>query len=53
MPKAVTYPGVYVQESPNGVRTIAGVPTSVTDFFGSAVAGLTNAPTMLTSFADY
>jgi phage tail sheath protein FI len=37
MPSAYTYPGVYVEEVPSGVRTIAGVSTSDTafiDFFG-------------------
>ena len=29
-----TYPGVYVQEVPSGVRTIVGVSTSITLFVG-------------------
>jgi uncharacterized protein len=53
MPAALTYPGVYIQEVPSGVRTITGVATSITAFVGRAAAGPTNAPTMLTSFADY
>ena len=32
MPVAFSYPGVYVDELPNGVRTIAGVATSITAF---------------------
>ena len=32
MPSAYTYPGVYVEEVPSGVRTIAGVSTSDTAF---------------------
>jgi uncharacterized protein len=53
MPAALTYPGVYIQEVPSGVRTITGVATSITAFVGRAAAGATNAPTVLTSFADY
>ena len=30
MPVAVSYPGVYIDEIPSGVRTIVGVPTSIT-----------------------
>jgi uncharacterized protein len=53
MPAALTYPGVYIQEVPSGVRTITGVATSITAFVGRAAAGPTDQPTMLTSFADY
>jgi phage tail sheath protein FI len=53
MPAALTYPGVYIQEVPSGVRTITGVATSITAFVGRAVAGPTDEPVMLTSFADY
>ncbi|MBS0445341.1 MAG: phage tail sheath family protein [Proteobacteria bacterium] len=53
MPAALTYPGVYIQEVPSGVRTISGVATSITAFVGAASAGPTDEPTMLTSFADY
>ena len=51
---ALTYPGVYIQEVPSGVRTITGVATSITAFVGRAAAG-PHATTrqMLTSFADY
>jgi phage tail sheath protein FI len=34
-----SYPGVYVEEIPSGVRTITGVSTSVTAFVGSAERG--------------
>lgn len=30
MPVTPTYPGVYVEEIPSGVRTITGVATSIT-----------------------
>jgi phage tail sheath protein FI len=53
MPAALTYPGVYIQEVPSGVRTITGVATSITAFVGRGAAGPTNDPKMLTSFADY
>jgi phage tail sheath protein FI len=53
MPAALSYPGVYIQEVPSGVRTITGVATSITAFVGRAAAGPTNDPQMLTSFADY
>ncbi len=29
MPVALTYPGVYIEEIPSGVRTITGVATSI------------------------
>ncbi|MDB6158413.1 MAG: phage tail protein [Gammaproteobacteria bacterium] len=59
MPVATTYPGVYIQEIPSGVRTITGVATSITAFVGRAVAGpictatSTDPPPMTTSFPDY
>jgi phage tail sheath protein FI len=34
MPVAPTYPGVYIEELPSGVRTITSVSTSVTAFLG-------------------
>lgn len=34
MPVTPTYPGVYIEEVPSGVRTIAGVATSVAAFVG-------------------
>jgi len=53
MTAPLSYPGVYIQEDPSGVRTIAGVATSITAFIGRAAAGPTNDPQMLTSFTDY
>jgi phage tail sheath protein FI len=32
MPVVPTYPGVYIEEIPSGVRTIVGVATSVAAF---------------------
>src|SRR5260370_29394452 len=34
-----TYPGVYVQEVPSGVRTIVGVSTSIGMFLGTSKKG--------------
>jgi len=31
MPVALSYPGVYIEEIPSGVRTITGVATSIID----------------------
>lgn len=53
MPVAPTYPGVYVEEIPSGVRTITGVATSITAFVGIAPRGPVDAPQFITSFADY
>lgn len=39
MPVSPTYPGVYVQEVPSGVRTIVGVGTSIGMFIGTAKKG--------------
>ena len=32
MPVVLTYPGVYIEEVPSGVRTITGVATSIALF---------------------
>ncbi len=40
MPVLTTYPGVYIEEIPSGVRTITGVATSITAFLGRASANL-------------
>src|SRR5919197_3676496 len=53
MPQPLTYPGVYVEEVPSGVRTIVGVATSITAFVGTALEGTVDAPVTLHSFADY
>ena len=45
MPVQPTYPGVYVQEAPSGVRGISGVATSVAAFVGMAPSGPVNVPT--------
>jgi phage tail sheath protein FI len=53
MPPTLTYPGVYVQELPSGVRTIAGVATSITVFVGRAWRGPVETPVPVFSFAEY
>src|SRR5437868_5660874 len=53
MPVAPTYPGVYIEEIPSGVRTITGVATSITAFLGRALRGPVNEPTTINSFGDF
>ena len=53
MPVNPTYPGVYVQEIPSGVRTITGVATSIAAFIGRALRGPTNKAVTITSYADF
>lgn len=48
-----TYPGVYVQEIDSGVRTIAGVPTSVAAFVGRTKRGPVNQPTTCFNSGEY
>jgi len=49
----LTYPGVYIDEVPSGVRTITGVATSITAFFGRARRGPTDRPRLVQSFAEF
>lgn len=53
MPVQPTYPGVYVEEIPSGVRTITGVATSITAFIGRTLKGPINDPQSITSFSDF
>jgi uncharacterized protein len=53
MAVAVSYPGVYIQEIPSGVRTITGVATSITAFVGRAARGPSNTPVTITSYAEF
>ena len=53
MPQPLTYPGVYIEEVPSGVRTITGVATSITAFVGRALRGEVLRPVRIQSFADY
>jgi uncharacterized protein len=49
----VTYPGVYVQEVPSGVRTIVGVATSIGCFVGRAKSGQLWTPTRVQNLTDF
>jgi phage tail sheath protein FI len=53
MPVAPTYPGVYIEEIPSGVRTITGVATSIAAFVGRTPRGQINEPTAIFSYSDY
>ncbi len=57
MPVALSYPGVYIEEVPSGVRSITGVATSITAFVGRALRGPTDndqkSPVRISSYADY
>src|SRR5215213_712340 len=53
MPSTLTFPGVYIEEVPSGVRTITGVATSITAFVGYARRGPVNEPTIVQSFTDF
>ncbi len=53
MPSTLTYPGVYIEEVPSGVRTISGVATSVAAFVGWAPRGTTARAQLILSWADY
>ena len=53
MPATLTYPGVYVEEIPSGVRTITAVSTSVTAFVGFTGRGETNQARQIFSMADF
>ena len=53
MPSALTYPGVYIEEVPSGVRTITGVATSIAAFIGRAQRGPVNTPVRVQSLAEF
>jgi len=53
MPAALSYPGVYVEEIPSGVRAITGVATSITAFIGRAARGPVNKATTIGSYGDF
>ena len=53
MPVQPTFPGVYIEEVPSGVRTITGVPTSITAFLGRTLRGETDEPVLINSFSDF
>ena len=53
MPVAPTYPGVYIEEVPSGVHTIAGVSTSVTAFVGYTAKGPVDRAVQIFNQGDY
>ncbi|BAZ11865.1 putative bacteriophage major tail sheath protein [Calothrix sp. NIES-4071] len=53
MPITPTYPGVYIEEIPSGVRTITGIATSITAFIGRAARGPVDKPITINSYSDF
>ena len=53
MPVSPTYPGVYIEELPSGVRPVIGVATSITAFVGYAPLGPENRAVRLANFGDF
>jgi hypothetical protein len=53
MPLTLAHPGVYIQELEPAVRTIRGVPTSITAFVGRARRGLVDAPVRVQGFGEF
>src|SRR5256885_10667103 len=53
MPSAYTYPGVYVEEIPSGVRTITGVSTSDTAFIDFFQRGPLDEAVRITSMGEF
>jgi uncharacterized protein len=53
MPVNVTYPGVYIEELPSGVRTITGVATSIAAFVGWAPQGPVGYAQLVLSWPDF
>jgi phage tail sheath protein FI len=53
MPVAPTYPGVYIEEIPSGVRTVSGVATSIAAFAGWTARGDTDRATLVQSWQDF
>jgi phage tail sheath protein FI len=49
----VSYPGVYIQEVPSGVRAITGVSTSIGAFFGRSNRGPINRAVRIQSRSDF
>jgi len=50
---ALTYPGVYIQEVPSGVRTITGVSTSTALFIGRTERGVMDKPTRVFNYTEF
>jgi uncharacterized protein len=53
MPVTPTFPGVYIEEIPSGVRTITGVATSIAAFVGWAPKGPADSAQLVLSWPDF
>jgi len=53
MPDHQSFPGVYVEEIPSGMKAISGVATSVTAFIGPARRGPVNRAVRVLSLAEF
>ena len=53
MPITPTYPGVYIEEIPSGVRTITGVPTSIAAFIDFFQQGPMDRAVQLFNMGDF
>jgi uncharacterized protein len=53
MSSVYTYPGVYIQELPSPVHSIAGVATSIAAFVGYTARGIDNRAQAIYSFSDF
>ena len=53
MPITPTYPGVYIEEVPSGVRTITGVATSIAAFVDAFTRGPINRAVRVFNFGDF
>jgi uncharacterized protein len=53
VPATLSFPGVYIEEVPSGVRAITGVATSITAFVGRALRGPVEDPVTIFSYGDF
>ena len=53
MPVRPTFPGVYIEEIPSGVRPVTAVATSTAAFIGTFRKGLIDEAVRLLSIADF
>jgi uncharacterized protein len=53
MPTTPTYPGVYIEEVPSGVRSITGVATSIAAFVDAFARGPINKAVRIFNFGDF
>jgi uncharacterized protein len=53
MQDEISFPGVFIDEPPSGVKAIEGVGTSTTGFIGRTKLGNSNVPVSITSFGDF